>query len=150
VRISIGSDHRGVDAKSHLVEVLTAEGHVVKDVGPNDDQRVDYPDFAAMVGQSVTEGRAERGILICGSGIGMSISANKIPGVRAALCYEESTARLSRQHNDANVLCLSGDLVDPTKNESIATVWLATEFEGGRHSHRVAKIGQLECTRVRP
>ena len=145
MRIAIGSDHRGVATKAHLVQQLKSDGHEIDDVGPEDDQRVDYPDFASAVGRRVSTGTAERGILICGSGIGMAIAANKVQGVRAAVCYDEQTARLSREHNDANVLCLSGDLVEADTNTAVAKVWLETEFEGGRHGRRVAKIGELEC-----
>ena len=143
MRIAIGSDHRGVATKTHLVEHLKSAGHDIEDVGPEDDQRVDYPDFASAVGRRVSAGTADRGILICGSGIGMAIAANKVQGVRAAVCYDERTAKLSREHNDANVLCLSGDLVDDSANQAIAAVWLETEFEGGRHGRRVAKIGSM-------
>ena len=144
MRIAIGSDHRGFVVKAALVEQLTAAGHQVADLGPTTDERVDYPDFAAAVAHSVAGGSADRGILICGSGIGMSIAANKVLGVRAAVCYDETSAQVSRQHNDANVLCLSGDRVDPPSNVAIAKVWLETEFEGGRHQRRVAKISALE------
>ena len=145
MRIAIGSDHRGVQLKASLVEQLESAGHSLADLGPSDDGRVDYPDFASAVSQQVAEGEADRGILICGSGIGMGISANKVRGIRAAVCYDKVTAELSRQHNDANVLCLSADLVEANRNEAIVTTWLETEFEGGRHSQRVAKIGNLEC-----
>ena len=144
MRIAIGSDHRGVSTKAHLVQRLASAGYEIEDVGPEDDSRVDYPDFASAVGRRVSAGTADRGILICGTGIGMAIAANKVDGVRAAVCYDEQTAQLSRQHNDANVLCLSGDSVDAASNEAIANVWLTTEFEGGRHGRRVAKIGELE------
>ena len=149
MRIAIGSDHRGVVVKAHLAEKLSDAGHEVDDLGPASDVRVDYPDFASAVGRRVSDGSADRGILICGTGMGMAIAANKIPGVRAAVCYDEKTARLSRQHNEANVLCLSGDLIDPPGNEAIANAWLEAEFEGGRHARRVAKIGELEL-RVMP
>ena len=145
MRIAIGSDHRGVQLKSTLVQHLESQGHALVDVGPSDDGRVDYPDFASPVARHVAAGEADRGILICGSGIGMGISANKVHGIRAAVCYDLKTAELSRQHNDCNVLCLSADLVEASQNETIVATWLTTEFEGGRHSQRVAKIGALEC-----
>ena len=144
MRIAIGSDHRGVATKAHLVDRLKSAGHQIEDVGPEEAQRVDYPDFASAVGRRVSAGTADRGILVCGTGIGMAIAANKVQGVRAAVCYDEHTARLSREHNDANVLCLSGDLVESDRNAAIVQVWLDTAFEGGRHGRRVAKIGELE------
>src|SRR5688572_15069617 len=107
MRVSLGSDHRGVHTKARLVQLLTQAGHEVSDEGTHDSQSVDYPDFALIVGRKVSQGQADRGILICGTGIGMCISANKVPGIRAACCHDEITAELSRRHNDTNVLCLS-------------------------------------------
>jgi ribose 5-phosphate isomerase B len=120
------------------------KGHEVDDEGPSTDESVDYPDFAALVATKVSEGTADRGILICGTGIGMAITANKFPGVRAAPCVDEVTAELSRRHNDANVLCLSGDLLSSRVAERLVEIWLDTAFEGGRHKRRVEKICQLE------
>jgi ribose 5-phosphate isomerase B len=122
------------------------KGHEVDDEGPSTDESVDYPDFAALVATKVSDGTADRGILICGTGIGMAITANKFPGVRAAPCVDEVTAELSRRHNDANVLCLSGDLLSSRVAERLVEIWLDTVFEGGRHKRRVEKICQLEKT----
>ncbi len=144
MRIAIASDHRGVGTKSHLVKVLTDAGHEMLELGPSDDARVDYPDFANAVARRVSSVDVDRGILICGTGIGMAISANKSRGIRAAVAHDERTARICRQHNDANVLCLSGDWVDNATNAIIAKAWLSTDFEGGRHARRIAKISDLE------
>jgi len=144
MRIAIGCDHRGYDAKTKLVQLLGQFGHEVVDVGTNDGQSVDYPDYAAAVGQMVVSGEAERGILICGTGIGMAIAANKIDGIRAAACSDEITAELSRRHNDVNVLCLSGDMLGERRIDRMVEVWLTAEFEGGRHARRIDKVNQLE------
>ena len=144
MQIAIGSDHRGYHLKEKLASILRTKGHDVSDEGTSLTEAVDYPDFAAMVAAKVSEGSAERGILICGSGIGMSIAANKFPGVRAAPCTDEITAEISRRHNDLNVLCLSADMLSPRVVERMVDIWLTTEFEGGRHSRRVEKIGALE------
>ena len=142
--IALASDHHGVSLKAQLVESLAAAGHEPLDLGPQGSDAVDYPDFAEQVAQRVSRGEADRGILICGSGVGMSIAANKLPGVRAAVCYDEPTAILSREHNDANVLCLSGKRVSIPDNVAIVMAWIATAFEGGRHARRVDKIRDLE------
>ncbi len=144
MRVSIGSDHRGVHVKTKLVELLKQLGHEVTDEGTNDSSSVDYPDVAGVVGKKVADHEADRGILICGTGIGMAIAANKFPGVRAATCHDEVTAELSRRHNDVNVLCLSGDMIGERRTDRMVQVWLETEFEGGRHARRVAKIAELE------
>ena len=144
MRIAIGSDHRGFNVKSKLVELLQQLGHQVEDVGTHSGESVDYPDFAAAVAQGVSCGDNDRGILICGTGIGMAITANKFPGVRAAMCQDELTAEVSRRHNDANVLCLSGDLLGERNLDGLVQVWLETEFEGGRHARRLEKISDLE------
>jgi ribose 5-phosphate isomerase B len=144
MKIAIGSDHRGYEAKHRLVAVLRALGQDVLDVGPEGKNSVDYPDFAFQVAQAVGTGRSERGILICGTGIGMCIAANKVPGVRAAPCHDSITAEMSRRHNDANVLCLSADLLGEELIERMVKLWLETPFEGGRHARRVAKIVQFE------
>lgn len=146
MRIAIGSDHRGVGLKSSLAIYLRQSGHEVADHGAYDDQGVDYPDIASAVAQAVAGGSADRGVLICGTGIGMSITANKVPGVRATTCGDEATAEICRRHNDVNVLCLSGSPVEPGKVERMLTIWLETPFEGGRHSRRLEKISQLERT----
>jgi len=144
MKVAIASDHRGYHLKEKVISLLKAKGHEVIDEGPHSDESVDYPDFAALVAKKVSAGEVARGILICGTGIGMAISANKFPGVRAAACIDEVTAELSRRHNDLNVLCLSGDLLSSRITERLVEVWLATEFEGGRHERRVEKIHQLE------
>jgi ribose 5-phosphate isomerase B len=151
MKVAIASDHRGYHLKEKVISLLKAKGHEVFDDGPASDASVDYPDFAALVARKVSSGEADRGILICGTGIGMAISANKFTGVRAAACDDEITAKLSRQHNDLNVLCLSGDLLSSRSIERIVEVWMETEFEGGRHQRRVDKIRQLESeSRGRP
>jgi ribose 5-phosphate isomerase B len=144
MRIAIGSDHRGFDAKRRLVPMLRQLGHEVTDVGADSHDSVDYPDFAFQVAKSVSEGRVDRGILICGTGIGMCIAANKIKGVRAAPCHDSITVEMSRRHNDANVLCLSADLLGDELIGRIVRLWLETEFEGGRHARRVDKIKRIE------
>jgi ribose 5-phosphate isomerase B len=144
MRISIASDHRGYHLKEKIVSLLKSQGHDVQDEGPGTDESVDYPDFAALVAGKVSSGVAERGILICGTGIGMAIAANKFPGVRAAACVDEVTAELSRRHNDLNVLCLSGELLSSKSVERLVHIWIETEFEGGRHQRRIDKIRKLE------
>jgi len=144
MRISIGSDHRGVQAKGRLVGALRELGYNVNDEGAHDGQTVDYPDFAASVAEKVSLGDVDRGILICGTGIGMSIAANKFPGVRAAPCNDEFLAEMCRRHNDVNVLCLSADRLNDAQLTNIVRVWLETPFESGRHARRVDKIRTLE------
>lgn len=143
--ISIGSDHRGFMAKARLIDLLRGLNHEVIDEGTHDSESVDYPDIAAAVAGRVSQGEADRGMLICGTGIGMSIAANKFPGVRAATCNDEVTAEISRRHNDLNVLCLSGDMLGERPVDRLVETWLNTEFDGGRHSRRLEKIAQLEC-----
>jgi len=144
VRIAIGSDHAGFPLKEHLKPLLEREGHEVTDHGTNSTEPVDYPLYCARVGRSVASGEADRGIVLGGSGQGEQIVANKIPGVRAALCHDLYLARLSRQHNDANVMGMGARIVAPTLAEEIVRVWLATPFEGGRHSARIEQITQIE------
>jgi ribose 5-phosphate isomerase B len=144
MKIAIGSDHRGFDAKRHLVSLLQQLGHDVTDVGPQTRDSVDYPDYAFQVARAVSDGQVERGILICGTGIGMCIAANKVHGVRAAPCHDSITAEMSRRHNDANVLCLSADLLSEELMERMVRIWLDTAFEGGRHARRVDKIVRFE------
>ena len=144
MRISIGSDHRGFQAKAKLLQILEKSGHEVVDEGTHGSESVDYPDFASAVARKVSTGDADRGVLVCSTGIGMAITANKFPGVRAANCHDEVTAELSRLHNDANVLCLSGDLLGEQRIDRMVEIWLNTEFEGGRHARRVDKISALE------
>jgi ribose 5-phosphate isomerase B len=140
MKIAIGSDHRGFDAKERIKALLESMQQEVVDRGAYGHQACDYPDAALAVAEDVSAGRAERGILFCGSGIGMSITANKVDLVRAALCHDELTAQMSRRHNDANVLCLPADLMGDALMQSIVKMWLTTEFEGGRHARRVEKI----------
>ncbi|MBX3321586.1 MAG: ribose 5-phosphate isomerase B [Phycisphaeraceae bacterium] len=144
MKIVIGSDHRGHSTTTHLATMLETRGLEVEVLGSCGDQPCDYPEGAWNVGQAIRSGRADLGILICGTGIGMGIAANKIPGVRAAVVHDELTAQLSRSHNNANVLCLSADLLGERLIEKIVDVWLKTEFEGGRHARRVGKIAMIE------
>jgi ribose 5-phosphate isomerase B len=150
MKIAIGSDHRGFEAKSRIVSILHQLGHEVFDAGPHSSESVDYPDFALEVAKAVGEGRAERGILICGTGIGMCIAANKVRGVRAAPCHDCITAEMSRRHNDANVLCLSADLLGEELIDRMVRTWLEAEFEGGRHARRVEKIISFENVNCPP
>ncbi len=144
MRIAIGSDHRGVAARKRLIGLLQRLGNEVIDCGSDGDQAVDYPDIAADVARRVSDATVERGILLCCTGVGMAIAANKLPGVRAATCHDEVTAEMSRRHNDLNVLCLSAELIGSDVQEKIIRTWLSTPFEGGRHARRVAKIAALE------
>jgi len=144
MRIAVGSDHRGVRLRAKVVELLKQFGQKVVDVGTAGQSTVDYPDVAEVVGRMVSRGEADRGILISGTGLGMCIVANKLPGVRAAPCYAELTAELSRRHNDLNVLCLSGDITGEMQMDRVVEVWLNTGFDGGRHARRLEKIAALE------
>ena len=144
MKIAVGSDHRGFEVKRRIITVLQQMGHEVIDVGPHARENVDYPDYAFQVALAVSEGRAERGVLVCGTGIGMCIAANKVKGVRAAPCHDSITAEMSRRHNDANVLCLSADLLGEELIERMLRIWLETEFESGRHARRVEKITRFE------
>jgi len=144
MKISVGCDHRGFALKTRVVKLLGELGHDVSDEGTYDTNSVDYPDFAATVGRKVSGGEADRGVLICGTGIGMAITANKYAGVRAATCLDELSAELCRRHNDVNVLCLSGDMLGERPIQGIVKTWLSTQFEGGRHQRRLAKIAALE------
>ncbi|MGD9127216.1 MAG: ribose 5-phosphate isomerase B [Planctomycetia bacterium] len=144
MRIAIGSDHRGVGIRPHIIELLEQLGHEVIDVGTHETGPVDYPDIAEDVGRKVVSGEVDRGILICGTGIGMSIAANKIPGVRAAPCHDDLTVEMSRRHNDLNILCLSADLLGKSLIDRMLELWVNTEFEGGKHSRRVDQISQIE------
>ena len=144
MKIAIGSDHRGFEVKRRIVSLLQQLGHEILDVGPPGRESVDYPDFAFQVALAVGEGRVERGILVCGTGIGMCIAANKVRNVRAAPCHDSITAEMSRRHNDANVLCLSADLLGEELIDRMVRIWLETEFEGGRHARRVDKITRFE------
>ncbi len=144
MRLAIASDHGGFALKGVLAASLRAAGHDVADHGPAAAERCDYPDFAGPVARAVSTGEADRGILVCGSGIGMSMAANKVPGIRAAVVQDLEHARLSREHNNANVLCLGERFTAPALAEAIVAVWLETGFGEGRHVGRVAKIHGLE------
>lgn len=143
MKVALGADHRGFGLKEDLKRWLAAYGHEVIDLGPANADRVDYPDYAFKVADAVARHRADRGILICSTGIGMSIAANKVRGVRAALADSVRLARLSREHNDANVLCLGADFLSASEARRIVGVWLRTEFAGGRHARRVRKLGRV-------
>ena len=145
MRIVIGSDHRGVDTKRRLIASLQEMQHEVIDLGPIGLESVDYPDYAFEVARRVSKGEADRGLLICGTGIGMCIAANKVKGVRAAPCHDSITAEMSRRHNDANVLCLSADLLGEELMLRMAKIFLETEFEAGRHARRIEKIAKFEA-----
>jgi ribose 5-phosphate isomerase B len=144
MKIAIAADHAGFALKEKLRQRLTQDGHQVVDFGPNSSESVDYPDFAQPVGRDVAEGRADRGILVCSTGIGMAMAANKIFGVRAAPAQSEDEVRMTREHNDANVLTLGAKYLDEEHAAGLIDIFLNTEFTGGRHARRVAKISQLE------
>jgi ribose 5-phosphate isomerase B len=144
MKVAVGADHAGFVLKEHLRRRLEQEGHQVVDEGTDSTASCDYPDFAALVAHDVTEGRAERGILVCGTGIGMSIAANKISGIRAAMGTVPEEVRLSRAHNDANILTLGARFIEEPAADALVDVFLATAFDDGRHSLRVAKIAALE------
>ncbi len=143
-KIIIGADHAGFPLKETIKQYLAEMGYAITDVGTDSDESVDYPEFGIRVAERVSSGEFDRGILVCGSGVGMNIVANKFPHVRAVLSLDEETARLSRQHNDTNILILAGRRTDSESAKSIARLWLNTEFEGGRHQRRIDKIGELE------
>jgi ribose 5-phosphate isomerase B len=148
MQISIGCDHAGFGLKQKVKQFLQETDHQVHDEGTFSSESTDYPDFAASVARTVSEGRSERGILICGTGIGMSIAANKLVRVRAALCHSVETAHLSRQHNDSNVLAMGARLLETDLALAIVAEWLKTEFDGGRHQKRLEKIHLLETKGV--
>ena len=143
MKIAIGCDHRALEMKQNIVDILSAEGHQCRDFGAFNTDAVDYPDIAKLVGEAVVKGTCDRGILICGTGIGMSIAANKIKGIRAALCPDAFCAYRARLHNDANVITLGSGL-DDTSLREILGKFLTTEFEGGRHQQRLDKIKAME------
>ncbi len=152
MRIAVGNDHRGLDAKLRLVALLEGIGHSVMDhgaIGPVG-VGVDYPDYAMTVAHAVSEQSADRGVLICATGHGMCIAANKVAGIRAVNCRDVIDAELSRSHNNANVLCLSADLIGDELMERIVKSWLETPFDGGRHARRLEKIAQYECGKSPP
>ena len=147
MRVAIGADHAGFLLKEHLKQTLQRLGHTIDDHGTNSEESVDYPPICMSVGRSVADGRADRGIVLGGSGQGEQIAANKVVGVRAALCNDLFTARLSRQHNDANVLSMGGRIVAFGLADEILMLWLATAFEGGRHQKRIEQISAAERAR---
>jgi ribose 5-phosphate isomerase B len=147
LKIAIGSDHRGYPLKERLKELLSGDGHEIVDVGTGSTDPADYPDSAFSVAEKTAGGEADRGIVICGSGIGTYIAANKVDGVRAALCRTVNDARMTRLHNDSNVLALSESSMDDERLEEMVRVWIETEFEGGRHQRRVDKITDYEKNR---
>ena len=144
MRIAIGSDHAGFELKERVGPLLESAGHEVVDVGTDSDDSTDYPLYAAQAARLVADGDADRAVLACGSGVGVSIVANKVAGVRAVNAHDAAEAEMSRRHNDANVLTLAGRRLDPGDAESIVERFLVTEFEGGRHERRVGQIGQVE------
>lgn len=144
MKVILGSDHAGYKLKQYIKEVLTSLHIEFDDIGASSEDSTDYPDYAAKVAEAVSEGKYERGLLLCGTGIGMSIMANKFPGVRASLCYDIETARLSRAHNDANVLIIGGRTTNEKTAADMVNMWFATEFEGGRHQRRLDKISDIE------
>ncbi|MGI9953126.1 ribose 5-phosphate isomerase B [Moorellaceae bacterium AZ2] len=144
MRIALGSDHGGYYLKEEIKKFLEEEGVSYRDFGCFSPEAVDYPDYARQVAEAVARGEFERGILCCGTGIGVAIAANKIPGIRAALCHDTFSARASREHNDANILTLGGRVIGPGLARDIVKIWLETEFAGGRHARRLAKIAALE------
>jgi len=144
MKIALANDHRGINIIEQIKAILHQLGHTVLDFTNPADQPMDYPDGAYEAATAVSQHKADRAILVCGTGIGMCIAANKVKGIRAALCYDELAAKVSREHNDANVLCLSGDLMGPTVLQKMVTTWLSTEFSAGRHLRRVKKIRAIE------
>ena len=144
MKIAIGSDHRGFEAKQQIKAIAAELGHECIDFGTDDNSPVDYPDTAYLAAKAVANKQADMAILACATGIGMSMAANKVDGIRAALCHDELSARVSRDHKDANVLCLSGDQISSVLLRRIVEVWLDTEFSGGRHERRVKKIHRIE------
>ena len=144
MKIAVGSDHRGFDIKQQIMAIAAELGHECIDVGTGDNNPVDYPDLAYLAATAVSKKEADMAILSCATGIGMSMAANKVKGIRAALCHDELTAQISRDHNDANVLCLSADQVGVVLLRKMVEVWLSTEFRGGRHERRVRKIEAIE------
>jgi len=144
MKIALGADHAGFELKEKIKRYLVEKGMIVEDHGTNSAQSVDYPDYAFFVAEQVAIGKAEYGILVCGSGIGMSIAANKVHGIRAAHVTSDIEAQLSREHNDANVLAIGGRVLDENTAQKIVDRWLSTEFAGGRHQQRVDKIMAIE------
>lgn len=148
MRIALGADHGGYQLKQELAESLRAQGHEVFDAGTNGPESTDYPDYAEAVGKQVAGGTADRGILVCTTGVGMSIAANKVAGIRAALAVNDDEVRMTRAHNDANVLTIGAKYTDAATARHLAEIFLETPFEGGRHARRVEKIGRIEADRA--
>ena len=144
MKIALASDHAGYAEKEKLKSLLNDLGVEFEDLGTQSEASVDYPDYARKVAEQVAQGRADQGILVCGAGTGMAITANKVPGVRAAVGWSEETARLARQHNDANVLAIGARTTPPERIPDIVRAWFSADFEGGRHSARIEKISRLE------
>ena len=149
MKIALSSDHRGFHAKELIKSFLTAGGHTVQDFGCSSSASCDYPDHAFLGANAVAKGQCDRGILFCGTGIGMSVSANKVAGIRAALCHDELTAEMSRRHNNANILCIPADLLGDELLRRVVDIWVRTDYEGGRHDRRLQKIAEFEHTRAR-
>jgi ribose 5-phosphate isomerase B len=146
MKIAMGCDHAAYQLKEQVKAYVESLGHEVHDFGTFDESSVDYPDYAFFVGKAVVNGEADRGILLCGTGIGIGIAANKIPGIRAALCHDLFSAEASRQHNNANILTMGARVIKPELAMQIVEIWLKTEFEGGRHQRRLDKITNIEDT----
>jgi ribose 5-phosphate isomerase B len=144
MKVAIAADHGGYSLKEEIRELLNELGHEAYDFGTNSMESVDYPDYALPVAEGVADGHFDRGILICGTGLGMSIAANKVPGVRAVVVHDTFSAKATRQHNNSNVLAIGGRVIGAGLAQEIVTVWLQTEFEGGRHSDRINKISEIE------
>ncbi|MDI6711441.1 MAG: ribose 5-phosphate isomerase B [Thermoanaerobacterales bacterium] len=144
MRIAVASDHGGFRLKQEVINYLGLAGYEFKDLGTYSAESVDYPDFARAVAEAVRSGEFDRGIILCGTGIGVCIAANKVPGIRAALCHDTFSARAAREHNDANVLTLGERVIGPGLARDIVAAWLTSEFQGGRHARRVAKITAIE------
>jgi ribose 5-phosphate isomerase B len=150
MKVAVGNDHRGVSVKQRVVGLLAELGHEVTDIGVNGPAAADYPDFAIPVGEAVAAGKADRGILICATGHGMCIAANKVPGVRAVNCRDVVDAELSRRHNDSNIMCIAADLLGEEQIERMIRTWLCTDFEGGRHTRRTEKVTAYEKAHEKP
>ena len=146
MKIAVASDHAGLNHKNRAAQMLRELGHDVEDMGTHEEKSVDYPDYAVPLAQAVADGSVDRGVLVCATGIGMSIAANRVKGVRAALCVDEHAAEMSRSHNDSNVLCLAGRTQSWEEVAGILKVWLDTRFDGGRHEPRIRKIDELPRT----
>jgi len=144
MKIAIASDHRGFPIKGKIMQMIQDSGNEAVDMGTDSNESVDYPDFAGRVARAISKGEIDRGILICGSGLGMCIVANKFPGVRATQCHDDLSAEMSRLHNNSNVLCLSADMLGDRLVNRMINIWLQTEFEGGRHGRRLEKIAEIE------